>query len=377
MTTGAADSLVGAPRATPANDRFLRACRRQPVDRPPLWIMRQAGRYLPEYRALRERVTFLEMCRTPALAVEASLQPLRRFPLDAAIVFSDILVPLAATGIPLAFDPGPQLMAPFRSASDIERWTPPPMAEAAPYVGRTIALLKREVGGRLPVLGFAGAPWTLAAYLIEGEGREGFPAVKAMLHQDPAALALLLDKLADLVADHLTFQLRAGADAVQIFDSAASVLGPDDYAPTALRAMQRVMERLPRERGPVVYFAPGAPHLLALAPSVGADVIGLCWRSSLAEARRQMKGLALQGNLDPHVLLASPSRIRTRAQEVLRAGGGTGHIMNLGHGILPETPLSAVEALIETVASHRSANSEAAVTLECTAPAGGRAESPR
>jgi uroporphyrinogen decarboxylase len=336
----------------PANDRFLRACRRQPVDRPPLWIMRQAGRYLPEYRALRRQVTFLELCQIPELAVEASLQPLRRFPLDAAILFSDILVPLQAAGMPMTFDPGPRLELPFR-VSEIDRWTPPPMSEAAPYVGRALGMLKREIGGRIPVLGFAGAPWTLAAYLLEGEGREGFPAAKGLLYQDPALLARLLDKLADLVADHLAYQLSAGADAVQIFDSAASVLSPEDYFRVALPALRRVMSQLPKERGPVIYFAPGAPHLLDDAASTRADVIGLCWRSSLRVARRRLDGVALQGNLDPSALLAPPAALRARALEVLEAGRGPGHIMNLGHGILEGTPLAAVETLVETVASFR------------------------
>ena len=340
----------------PANDRFLRACRREPVDRPPLWIMRQAGRYLPEYRALRRHVTFLEMCRTPELAVEASLQPLHRFPLDAAILFSDILVPLEAAGIPMTFDPGPRLAAPFHRSSEIERWTPPPMMEAAPHVGRALVMLKREIGGRVPVLGFAGAPWTLAAYLIQGEGREGFPAAKALLHQQPDTLERLLDKLADLVADHLAYQFLAGADAVQIFDSAAWVLGADDYVRFALPALRRVMRKLPKERGPVIYFAPGAPHLLGDAASVGADVIGLCWRSSLWSARRRLDGVALQGNLDPHVLLAPTAAIRARTIQVLEAGGGTGHIMNLGHGILESTPIAALETLVETVASYRGTN---------------------
>lgn len=354
-------------RPAPRNDRFLRACRRQAVDRPPLWIMRQAGRYLPEYRALREHVTFLELCRIPELAVEASLQPLRRFPLDAAILFSDILVPLEAAGIRMTFDPAPRLAEPFRRAAQIEGWRPPAMAEAAPYVGAALRLLRRELEERVPVLGFAGAPWTLAAYLIEGGPREGFPAIKAMLHQDPATLHRLLDKLADLVADHLAVQLEAGADAVQIFDSAASVLGPEDYRATALRAARRVMERLPEARGPVVYFAPGAPHLLDDAREVGAEVLGVCWRSSLARARRRLDGVALQGNLDPHALLAPPPQIRTRALEVLRAGAGPGHIMNLGHGILPETPISAVETLVETVASFRAGTPETGAEGEVAA----------
>jgi uroporphyrinogen decarboxylase len=227
------------------------------------------------------------------------------------------------------------------------------MIEAAPYVGRALGMLKHELGGRIPVLGFAGAPWTLAAYLLQGEGHEGFPAVKGLLYQDPAMLARLLDKLADLVADHLAYQLFAGADAVQIFDSAAGVLSPENYTRVALPALRRVMGQLPKQRGPVIYFAPGAPHLLDEAGSIGADVIGLCWRSSLKAARRRLDGVALQGNLDPSALLAPPAALRARALDVLEQGRGPGHIMNLGHGILESTPLAAVETLVETVAAFR------------------------
>ena len=200
------------------NDRFLRACRRESVDRPPLWIMRQAGRYLPEYRELRARVDFLTLCRTPELAVEASLQPLRRFELDAAIVFSDILLPLEALGCELSFDPGPRIARPIRGRADVESLVPRPIGEVTPYVGEAVALLRRELAGRVPVIGFSGAPFTLAAYLIEGQGKEGFTAVRALRAQDPAALTLLLDKLAALMTDYLNLQIAAGAQAIQIFD---------------------------------------------------------------------------------------------------------------------------------------------------------------
>ena len=330
------------------NDRFLRACRREPVDRPPLWIMRQAGRYLPEYRALRERADFLTVCRTPELAVEASLQPLRRFALDAAIVFSDILVPLAGAGVAMTFDPGPRLAAPLRTRSDIDALRTPPMAEAASFVGAAIAELSRRV--TVPVLGFAGAPWTLAAYLVEGGGRDGFPAIQAMLHRDPDTLERLLGKLATIVGDHLAFQLRSGAHAVQIFDSWAGILSPADYRRFALPAVRRAIAALPERRGPVIYFAPSAHHLLEDMAAAGADVLGVCWRTGLADARRTTGGrLALQGNLAPHALLGPPASVRERARAVLEDGRGPGHIMNLGHGILPETPIESVEALIETV----------------------------
>jgi len=332
--------------------RFLRACRRQPVDRTPLWIMRQAGRYLPEYRELRAQVDFLTLCRTPELAVEASLQPLRRFDLDAAIVFSDILMPLEALGAELSFDPGPKIARPLRTRSDVTALEPRPVAAVTPYVGEAIAMLRRELDGRAPVIGFCGAPFTLAAYLVEGQGREGFTAVRALRAQEPGTLSLLLDKLAELMTDYLNLQIAAGAHAVQIFDSWAGVLSPADYQQFALPAVKRVVKGLRRENVPVIYFAPNADHLLESAATIGADVLGVCWRTPLDQARRRLNDkVALQGNLDPAAMLASPDVVRGRAIDVLeRAGDQPGHIMNLGHGILPETPIASVEALVEAVA---------------------------
>ena len=333
------------------NDRFLAACRRRPVDRPPLWIMRQAGRYLPEYRELRARADFLTVCRTPELAVEASLQPLRRFALDAAIVFSDILVPLQALGCELSFDPGPHIARPLRGAADLDALVERPIAEVVPFVPEAVRLLRRELDGRVPVIGFCGAPWTLAAYLAEGEGREGFAQVRSLLHREPRTLARLLDRLAALMADYLNLQIAAGAQAVQIFDSWAGLLSAADYRAVALPAVRRLIQGLEREGVPVIYFAPAAGHLLELAASSGADVIGLCWRTPIAEARARTAGaVALQGNLDPAALLAPPEVVRARTLAVLEdAGEAPGHIMNLGHGILPETPIASVEALVETV----------------------------
>lgn len=335
------------------NDRFLRACRRQPVDRTPLWIMRQAGRYLPEYRELRARVDFLTLCRTPELAVEASLQPLRRFALDAAIVFSDILIPLEALGCTLSFDPGPRIARPLRTAADIDALRPRPIAEVTPFVGEAVALLRRELAGKTPVIGFCGAPFTLAAYLADGEGREGFAQVRALLHCDPAALARLLEKLSALMTEYLNLQIAAGAQAVQIFDSWAGLLSPADFRAFALPAVRRLIQGLARDGVPVIYFAPAAGHLLEDASSSGADVVGVCWRTSISEARARTGGrVALQGNLDPAVLLATPEAVRARVLAVLEdAGERPGHIMNLGHGILPETPIASVEALVETVAA--------------------------
>jgi len=334
------------------NDRFLRACRRQPVDRAPLWIMRQAGRYLPEYRELRARVDFLTLCRTPELAVEASLQPLRRFPLDAAIVFSDILTPLEALGCELSFEPSPRIARPLKTSADIAALVARPLGEVVPYVGEAVALLRRELDGRVPVIGFCGAPFTLAAYLTEGRGHDGFPAVRALRAADPNALESLLEKLAQLMAEHLNLQIAAGAQAVQVFDSWAGILSAADYSRFALPAVRRLIGGLRHAGVPVIYFAPAADHLLELAATSGADVIGVCWRTPLDAARRRTGGrVALQGNLDPAALLAPPVQVRERALAVLEtAGDERGHIMNLGHGVLPETPLASVEALVAAVA---------------------------
>jgi uroporphyrinogen decarboxylase len=335
------------------SDRFLKACRREPVDRPPLWLMRQAGRYLPEYRELRERVDFLTLCKTPELAAEASLQPIRRFGFDAAIVFSDILIPVEAMGCPLHFDPGPRLTTPVRTRARVDALSARSMEEAVPFVGAAVALLRRELSGRTPVIGFCGAPFTLAAYMVEGEGRQGFGAVKTMMLREPATLHRLLDVLADGMADYLSFQIRSGAQAVQVFDSWAGILAPADYRRFALPAVQRLVRGVRRSDEPVIYFAPAAGHVLEVASTTGAEVLGVCWRTPLDEARRRTGGhVALQGNLDPHVLLAGPDVVRARADEVLDAAGDApGHVMNLGHGILPETPIASVEALVETVAA--------------------------
>jgi uroporphyrinogen decarboxylase len=335
------------------HDRFLRACRSQPVDKTPLWIMRQAGRYLPEYRQLRARADFLTVCRTPALAVEASLQPLRRFPLDAAILFSDILVPVEPMGCTVHFTPGPRLERPVRTRADVDALRQPPMEEAVPFVGEAVALLRRELEGKVPVLGFCGAPFTLAAYLVEGQGGNGFGEVKRLLFRDPDTLERLVLKLADSMADYVSFQIRSGAQAAQVFDSWAGLLGPEDYRRFALAPARRLMDRVERGGAPLIYFAPAAGHVLEDAAGTGADVLGLCWRTPLPEARRRTAGrVALQGNLDPHALLAPPETVRERALGVLdSATSAPGHIMNLGHGILPETPIAAVEALVEAVSS--------------------------
>lgn len=336
------------------NDRFLRACRRQPVDRTPVWIMRQAGRYLPEYRRLRERVDFLTLCRTPELAVEASLQPLRRFQLDASIIFSDIMLPLEALGCRMTFAPGPKLVEPVRTRAQVEALSRRPAAEAVPFVADAMRLLRRELDGRTPVIGFCGAPFTLAAYLIQGEGKEGFGALKTLLYREPSTVELLLETLTASMIDYLRLQADAGAQALQVFDSWAGLLDPITYQGFALRWVRRLVAALDDTGLPIIYFVNGAPHLHESAAGSGAGVLGVCWRLPLDQvAVRVGDGVALQGNLDPHALFAPPAEVRRLTREVLeRAGTRPGHIMNLGHGILPDTPIASVDALIETVHEH-------------------------
>jgi len=341
-------------------DRFLRACRRQPVDRTPLWIMRQAGRYLPEYRELRQRVDFLTLCRTPELAVEATLQPLRRFPLDAAILFSDILVPLEALGVQMTFSPGPTLAEPIRTRSQIDALTLRPAEESVPYVAEAVRLLRRELDGKTPLIGFCGAPFTLAAYLTEGRGKEGFSAVKAMLYREPETLERLLAKLAAAMTDYLALQIQAGAQAVQIFDSWAGILGVDEYRRFSLPFVRSIVDGIRPFGAPVIYFVNAAPHLVTAAATAGADVLGICWRTPL-DVAADLVGpqVGLQGNLDPHVLFADPAVVREQATAVLdRVTGRPGHVMNLGHGILPDTPIAGVEALIAAVHDHSTSVAE-------------------
>jgi uroporphyrinogen decarboxylase len=336
------------------NDRFLRACRREPVDRTPLWIMRQAGRYLPEYRELRGRHDFLEVCRTPELAAEVTLQPVRRFPLDAAILFSDILLPLDAFSIPMTFNPAPKIAKPVRTRAEVEALHAKPAAEAVPFVAEAVRMVRRELSGRVPLIGFCGAPFTLAAYLVQGEGKEGFGALKHLMFREPATAEILLGKLSDAMADYLRLQIDAGVQAVQIFDSWAGILGTEDYERFALPYVKRMVASVRPAGVPIIYFINGAPHLIEAAASASPDVLGVCFRTPLDEvARRVGPSMALQGNLDPHVLFAEPAFIRARAVRILDSmASRPGHIMNLGHGILPETPIASVEALIEAVHTH-------------------------
>jgi uroporphyrinogen decarboxylase len=333
-------------------DLFLRACRREAVERTPVWIMRQAGRYLPEYRELRARHDFLTACRTPELAAEITLQPVRRLDVDAAILFSDILLPLPGMGVGVEFNPGPVIARPVRSRADVDALRVPDAREALPEVLEAVRLLRREL--KVPLIGFAGAPFTLAAYLVEGRGSHSWSAWKGMLFAEPATARRLLDTCAETIASLLVAQVEAGAQAAMLFDTWAGILSPEDYAAFALPYARRVMQAV---RGaslsvPRIYYAGAAVGHLEALRDVGVEVIGLDWRVTLSEARRRLgEGMALQGNLDPAVLLGPPSFIEERVARVLDEAPDTGHVFNLGHGILPETPPEHAERLVETVRS--------------------------
>ena len=335
---------------------FLRACRGEQVERTPIWIMRQAGRYLPEYRALRAKADFLTCCRTPELACEITLQPVRRLGVDAAILFSDILIPLPAMGVEVAFDPGPRLAAPVRSAADVASLRAPDAREAAPFVLETIRLLRGELPSSVPLIGFAGAPFTMAAYLVEGGGSRHFEAIKSLLFADPATAHALLACCADTAGSLLGEQVRAGAQAAMLFDTWAGLLGPQEYRAFALPYVRRVFDRVAAIAGaagtaiPTIYYAGNAAGWLEACRDTGASVVGLDWRLDLDRARAALASeIVLQGNLDPAALLAPPDVIRHRAALVLEQAGAGPHIFNLGHGILPQTPPDHAHALVEAV----------------------------
>jgi uroporphyrinogen decarboxylase len=335
------------------NDLLLRACRREPVPRPPVWMMRQAGRYLPEYRRVRERADFLTMVRTPKLAVEVTLQPVDLIGVDAAIIFSDILVIPEAMGMGLTIEEGsgPRLAGPIREPAGLGRLRPVDPRARLDYVLEALRLARGELEGRVPLLGFAGAPWTLAAYMIEGQGTRQFTAAKRFLQQHPAAAHELLGRLADAVGEFLVAQVEAGAQAVQLFDSWAGALGPDDYRTFALPYLARAVRRAREAGAPVIAFSPGAGWALEeIARVTGADVIGVDWQTDAADARRRLgSGAVLQGNLDPTWLYADPATIRERTRRMVEAFGPTGYIANLGHGILPDVPVEHAKAFVAGV----------------------------
>jgi len=330
---------------------FLAACRRLEAAHTPIWIMRQAGRYLPEYRALREKHDFLTLMRTPELAAEVTLQPVRRFPLDAAILFSDILAPLDGIGLGLEFHPAPTFQRPLRTPEAIAALRLPPPAENAGQVFATVRALRTELPERTPLIGFAGAPFTLYCYLVEGRGSKGFFVAKSFLFSEPAAADELLDKLATQTAAYLRGQAEAGAQALMLFDSWAGLLAPDTYARFALPAVRRVLAELAPLGLPLLYFPNQGATLLDQLVGLPLDVVGIDWRLPLSRARALLgPELAVQGNLDPAALMAPPEELLRLADRVLdEAGSAPGHVFNLGHGIEPVTDPDQVARLVDHV----------------------------
>ncbi|MCB1182830.1 uroporphyrinogen decarboxylase [bacterium] len=334
---------------------FLKNLRGEPTDRTPIWVMRQAGRYLPEYMKVREKYSFNELCRTPEAACEVTLQPIRRFGFDAAIMFSDILTPLEAMGAPFDFSQGgPKLERPVRSEGEIRALRTYDAREGTDFVAAAIKLMKAELGDKTPLIGFSGSPFTLASYLIEGGGSKEYENLKTMLYSRPELLQELLDKLGEQTLDYLRMQVEAGVDAVQVFDTWGGILHPADYAKHVLPVVRRIMDGLKDTGVPRIYFLKGSAPFNHLIRDLDVEAFGVDWTQDLSRAIDEMGGKAVQGNLDPLVLYGDKSEIRRRALEICEKGtAARGHVFNLGHGILPKAPIDAVETLVETVQGFR------------------------
>lgn len=340
--------------ATLAQSQFLRACRREQTSHTPIWLMRQAGRYMREYRAIRERYSMLEVIRSPELAAEITLQPIRAFDFDAAIIFSDILPPLIGMGLELDFvkGEGPWISNPLSTTRAIDLLATPPAIETMSGTLQAISIVSKELTPRgIPLIGFAGAPFTLACYAIQGSGSKLYEKAKRLMYEHPAAWERLMDKLVTVVADYLVAQANHGASALQVFDSWSGILSPSDYARYALPFNQKLFERIAVANVPTINFSTGTGTYLSMVAASGGDVIGVDWRIHLDEAWRIIGyDRAIQGNLDPTLLLAPIREIQVRVDEILEAAAGrAGHIFNLGHGILPETPPDIVRWLVEYV----------------------------
>jgi uroporphyrinogen decarboxylase len=340
------------------NDLLLRALLREKTERTPLWIMRQAGRYLPEYREVRAQAgDFMSLCRNPELACEVTMQPLRRYKLDAAILFSDILTVPDAMGLGLHFvtGEGPQFERPVQTAADIKKLPAPDVSESLGYVFDAVRTIRRELDGRVPLIGFAGSPWTVGTYMVEGRSSRDFATIKGLAKEDPGALLTLLETVAKTTIDYLNAQVEAGAQAIMVFDTWGAALEPDDYRRFSLASMQMIVDGLTREaegrRIPVILFTKGAGPLLADMVGTGCDALGVDWTTDLAQAREYTKDkVALQGNLDPAVLRESPEVIRQGVADVLESyGNGPGHVFHLGHGITPDIDPDHLGVLVDAV----------------------------
>ena len=335
------------------NDLFLKACKRQPVERTPVWMMRQAGRYLPEYRAVREKADFLTMCKTPELATEVTIQPVDLIGVDAAILFSDILVIPEAMGMHLEMHEGkgPVFPQPIRNEDDAKALKIIDPEKDLKYVLDAVSLTKKELNNRVPLIGFSGAPWTLLCYMVEGKGSKNFSEVKSLIYNNPKLAHSILDKLANAISKYLSAKIEAGVDAVQIFDTWGGNLSQNNFEEFSLKYIENIIANIKRNGQPVIVFAKGVHYNLDNIAKAGADVIGLDWTMDLGKLRRELgDSVALQGNMDPTVLYANKNKIKEEVKRILSSyGSGTGHIFNLGHGILPDVNPENAKYFIETV----------------------------
>ena len=339
--------------------RFIQACRRESVDRTPVWFMRQAGRYMPQYRKIRASHSILDICKTPRLAAEVTQQPVDALDVDAAIIFADLLLPLEPMGLKLEFvqGNGPKIANPVRSPADVARLAATNAADLG-YVAETVSLVKKNLSDRVPIIGFVGAPFTLASYMIEGGGSRNYAAAKYLMWSEPAAWQGLMEKIVQVITPYAASQVLNGADAIQIFDSWAGALAPDDYERHVLPYSEMLIRQIQSTSVPVIHFGTGNGAFLELFHSAGGNVLGLDWRVRLDEAWGRIgEETPVQGNLDPLALLAPLPELRRKVEDVLsRAAGRPGHIFNLGHGIVPQTPVDNVKAVVQMVRDYRPAN---------------------
>lgn len=335
------------------NDLFLRACKKQNVERTPIWIMRQAGRYLPEYRAVRAQSDFLTMCKTPELAAEVTIQPIDIVGVDAAILFSDILVIPEAMGMHLKMNEGkgPVFPNPIRTVEDAKKLKDIDPTKELKYVLDAVILTKKNLDNRVPLIGFSGSPWTLLTYMVEGKGSKNFSEVKKLIYNNPELAHAILNKLSKIIADYLSAKIEAGCNAVQIFDTWGGILSQKDFEEFSLQYVEKIISQIKRKDEPVIFFAKGVHFKLDKLANIGADVLGLDWTMDLGEVRKQVGDkVALQGNMDPTVLYANKDYIRKETKRVLSSfGKGDGHIFNLGHGVLPDIDPENVKAFVQSV----------------------------
>jgi uroporphyrinogen decarboxylase len=342
---------------SPTEYRFLKACRGEPVEATPVWFMRQAGRYMKEYRALKEKYSFLELCQTPELAMEVTLQPLKPLGVDAAIIFADILLPLEPMGTGLEFikGDGPSIPRPVRTRKDVENLRPVNSEEQLGYVGQAIKLVRQEIEGKIPLVGFAAAPFTLSSYMVEGGKSSEFKITKLLMYEEPETWKLLMEKVSTVLIDYLKMQVAAGAQALQIFDSWIGCVTPEDYREYILPYSQKVMNALKDLDVPVINFSTGTSSMLDVIAQAGGDVMSFDWRINIDQARDIIGwDKPVQGNMDPVVLFAPIPVIKKRVHDIMqRVGGKPGHIFNLGHGILQHTPVDHVKAVVDMVREYK------------------------